>query len=360
MVSAKQAAAEAQLHDQTNSEYLPLPLEDHFFQYFSFPPNSPPKKEEMEKKEREKRKKKQTNLPNPLPVLPKRQLIFVFSIMSLSLIVCFIDQNGISVLLPSIAQDLHAQSTISWAGTSALIANTVFQVLYGRLSDLFGRKTVLLSALVLLALSDLACGLAVNATMLYVFRALAGVANGGIASLSMMIVSDVVTLRERGKYQGILGFMVGAGNAAGPLIAAAFAVHATWRGLFYLLAPLSLVAFAASWMWLPTNMPKLNWKETVARIDVLGLFLGAAAVILLLIPTSSGGHAGTPWDSPEVIAFFVVGGVCLIAFLLVEWKWAKLPMMPLGMFKTVSVSAMLAQSFLLGMAYYSYLYFLPL
>lgn len=317
------------------------------------------RKKEMEKK-KDKRKRKQTNLPNSLPVLPKRQLIFVFSIMSLSLIVCFIDQNGISVLLPSIAQDLHAQSTISWAGTSALIANTVFQVLYGRLSDLFGRKTVLLSALVLLALSDLACGLAVNATMLYVFRALAGVANGGIASLSMMIVSDVVTLRERGKYQGILGFMVGAGNAAGPLIAAAFAVHATWRGLFYLLAPLSLVAFAASWMWLPTNMPKLNWKETVARIDVLGLFLGAAAVILLLIPTSSGGHAGTPWDSPEVIAFFVVGGVCLIAFLLVEWKWAKLPMMPLGMFKTVSVSAMLAQSFLLGMAYYSYLYFLPL
>lgn len=353
MVSAKQAAAEAQLHDQTNSEYLlTFTFGGSFFPTLFI-------SSQFTTREKGKGKKK-TNLPNPLPVLPKRQLIFVFSIMSLSLIVCFIDQNGISVLLPSIAQDLHAQSTISWAGTSALIANTVFQVLYGRLSDLFGRKTVLLSALVLLALSDLACGLAVNATMLYVFRALAGVANGGIASLSMMIVSDVVTLRERGKYQGILGFMVGAGNAAGPLIAAAFAVHATWRGLFYLLAPLSLVAFAASWMWLPTNMPKLNWKETVARIDVLGLFLGAAAVILLLIPTSSGGHAGTPWDSPEVIAFFVVGGVCLIAFLLVEWKWAKLPMMPLGMFKTVSVSAMLAQSFLLGMAYYSYLYFLPL
>jgi len=111
-------------------------------------------------------------------LLPKKELIFVFCMMSLALLVCFIDQNGIGVLLPDIARDLHATSSISWAGTSALIANTVFQVLYGRFSDLFGRKNVLVSALVLLSLSDLACGLAANATMLYIFRGLAGIANG--------------------------------------------------------------------------------------------------------------------------------------------------------------------------------------
>jgi MFS family permease len=144
-------------------------------------------------------------------LLPKRQLIFVFCIMDLALLVCFIDQNGIGVLLPSIARDLNAQSSISWAGTSALIANTVFQVLYGRLSDLFGRKNIMLSALVVLALSDLACGLSVNSTMLYVCRGLAGIANGGITTLSMMIVSDIVTLQERGKYQGILGTMIALG-----------------------------------------------------------------------------------------------------------------------------------------------------
>lgn len=266
----------------------------------------------------------------------------------------------IGVLLPAIAKDLHAESSISWAGTSALVANTVFQVLYGRLSDLYGRKNMLLSALVLLSLSDMACGLSVNATMLYIFRGLAGVANGGVTSLSMMIVSDVVTLQERGMYQGILGAMAGLGNAAGPLIAAGFAVHLTWRGLFYLIAPLAMVAFAASWKWLPTNMPKLDWKETLAKIDVLGLLFGTAGVILLLIPISDGGHDGTPWDSPMVIAMLVVGGVCLIAFLVVEWKFSSLPMMPLSMFRTASVAAMLAQSFLLGMAYFSYIYFLPL
>lgn len=196
--------------------------------------------------------------------------------------------------------------------------------------------------------------------MLYIFRGLAGVANGGITSLTMMIVSDIVTLQERGKYQGILGAMVGLGNALGPLIASGFAIHTTWRGLFYLLAPLIMVTVAASWIYLPTNMPKLNLKETLAKIDVLGLLSGTAAVILLLIPISSGGHAGTPWDSPEIIAMFAIGGVCLVAFILVEWKFARLPMMPLEMFKKPSVAAMLVQSFLLGACYYSYIYFLPL
>lgn len=263
----------------------------------------------------------QTNL------LPKRELITVFCIMALSLCVCFIDQNGIGVLLPSIAKDLHAQSTIAWAGTSALIANTVFQVLYGRLSDLFGRKIVLLSALVLLALSDLIVGLAPNAVVLYVFRGLAGVANGGITSLTMMIVSDVVTLQQRGRYQGILGAFFGIGNAVGPLIAAGFAEHTTWRGLFYLLAPLALCAAVASWKVLPSNMPKTNFSETVRMVDFGGLVFGTLAIILILIPVSEGGH-GLAWSSPTIITMLAIGGVCSILFILVEWRFAKLPMMP--------------------------------
>jgi MFS family permease len=142
-------------------------------------------------------------------LLPRKQLIFTFSLLAMSLLVMFIDQNGIGQLLPTIAKDLNATQTMSWAGTSALIGNTVFQVLYGRLSDIFGRKVVYLSALSLLSFSDLMCSIAKNAPMLYFFRGLAGVAGGGITSLSMMIVSDIVTLQRRGKYQGILGSMVG-------------------------------------------------------------------------------------------------------------------------------------------------------
>jgi MFS family permease len=193
----------------------------------------------------------QTNL------LPKKQLLTVFGVLALSLFISFVDQNGIGVALPTIGQDLHAEATISWAGISALIANTIFQVLYGRMSDLFGRlthhyllqheftdlclgrKAVFLSALALLAVCELLCGLSQNATMLYVFRGLAGVANGGITSLSMMIVSDIITLKERGKYQGILGSFVGLGNMVGPFLAAAFIQHSTWRGFFWLISPLA-------------------------------------------------------------------------------------------------------------------------
>lgn len=301
----------------------------------------------------------EAGLHDQTQLLQKKELLIVFSTMTAALFAAFLDQNGITVLLPSIARDLHAQSSITWAGTSALVANTIFQILYGRLSDLFGRKNILISALVLLSLSDLGCGLSVNSTMLYIFRGLAGVAGGGITSLTMMIVSDIVTLQDRGKYQGILGAAVGLGNAVGPILAASFDL-VTWRGLFYLLAPLCMLTVIPSWRYLPTNMPKLNLRETLAKIDFLGLLTGTASVILLLIPISQGGHEGYAWSSPEIIAMLCVGGVCFVAFLVVEWKFANLPMMPLEMFRSPSVSAMLAQSFLLGASYYSYLYFVPL
>ncbi|KAF3032079.1 hypothetical protein E8E12_001820 [Didymella heteroderae] len=183
----------------------------------------------------------QTNL------LPQRQLVTVLCVLAASMFISFVEQNGISVAVPTIGEELRAEEIISWIGTSALIANTMFQVFYGRLSDLYGRKSVFLSALALLAVSELVCGFSRHATMLFVFRGLTGVANGGITALTMMIVSDIVTLKERGKYQGILGSCVGAGSIAGPFIAAAFTqpgtwANTSWRGFFWLVGALAFGA----------------------------------------------------------------------------------------------------------------------
>ncbi|KAH0163053.1 putative major facilitator superfamily transporter, partial [Aureobasidium melanogenum] len=295
----------------------------------------------------------QTNL------VPLRERLTIFFTLAFCMFLCYVDQNGITVLLPSIARDLNAADTIAWAGTSALIANTVFQVLYGRLSDLFGRKKIFVGCVIVLAAADLVCGLTPNKEVLYVFRGISGVANGGIVALVNMIMSDVVTLQQRGKYQGIIGSFIGLGNAAGPLIAAAFTQHSTWRGLFYLNAPLCVVAACLAAYTLPQSMPKVNFRETIAKIDWIGLFFSTVAIILVLIAISDGGH-GTPWDSAETISMLVIGGVCAIAFIIVEWKFAKLPMMPLEMWKNKSVACMLVQSFLLGMNYYSLIYYLPL
>ena len=110
-------------------------------------------------------------------------LFVVFATLSATMLICFFDQNGISVMLPNIADELHATDTISWAGTSSLLANTVFQMLYGRLSDIFGRKTVYISAVALLCLGNLLYGLSKNAVMFYIPRGLAGVGAGGIANV---------------------------------------------------------------------------------------------------------------------------------------------------------------------------------
>ncbi|THZ05236.1 putative major facilitator superfamily transporter [Aureobasidium pullulans] len=295
----------------------------------------------------------QTNL------VPLKQRLVIFFTLASCMFLCYVDQNGITVLLPSIAKDLNAADTIAWAGTSALIANTVFQVLYGRLSDLFGRKKIFVACMVLLAISDLICGLTPNKEVLYVFRGISGVANGGIVALVNMIMSDVVTLQQRGKYQGIIGSFIGLGNAAGPLIAAAFTQHSTWRGLFYLNAPLCLIAAGVAAWTLPQSMPKVDFRETIRKVDWIGLFFSTAAIILILIAISDGGH-GTPWNSAETISMLVVGSICAIAFVIVEWKFAKLPMMPLEMWKNKSVAFMLVQSFLLGMNYYALIYYLPL
>lgn len=221
-------------------------------------------------------------------LLPRAQLVSCLGILSFCMLISFIDQNGISITQPTIAKDLDASATISWAGTSSLIANTTFQMLYGRLSDIFGRKAVFLGAVALLALADLLCGLSQNPAMFYVFRGVSGIGSGGITNIAMIIVSDVVTLEERGKYQGIFGTMVGLGNLIGPFLAAAFIKRSTWRAFFYMLAPLGAIAGVVSYLFLPNKPPTATFKESAARIDYGGSFTISLGIILLLIPISGG------------------------------------------------------------------------
>lgn len=193
-----------------------------------------------------------------------------------------------------------------------------------------------LCALTLLAISDLLCGFSQNATMLYVFRGLAGVANGGITSLAMMIVSDTVSLRERGKYQGILGACVGAGNMIGPFVAAAFVEKSTWRGMFWLISPLAAICCIICFFILPNSAPTSDFLTNTKRIDYWGVLTGASAILLLLIPISGGGTY-FQWDSAMVISMLTLGGVSALAFVFVEMKVALLPMMPSESRYTMSV-----------------------
>lgn len=228
------------------------------------------------------------SLHDQVNILPRRQLIAVFCILSVTLLINFIDQNGISTILPTIAADLDAGDTISWAGTSSLLANTTFSMLYGRLSDIVGRKTVFLTAIAMLGLADLLCGLSQNATMFYICRAIAGIGSGGTINLSMIIISDVVTLEQRGKYQGITGSMVGLGNVIGPFLAAAISSKTTWRAFFWMLSPCSALTFVLSFFYLPSKPPTTSFAESVKKVDWLGTLTSSSGIVLLLIPISGG------------------------------------------------------------------------
>lgn len=291
------------------------------------------------------------------------RLLVCMSALGLANMVAFIDQTGITIALSAIGTDLDCQDTIYWAGTASFLANCVCQVLFGRLSDIFGRKGVLVWCLLILGVADIACGICKTGIQFYIFRAFAGIGNGGVSSLGMVILSDIVTLKQRGKYQGILGSSVGIGNAVGPFLMAAFTQHYSWRGFYYLLAPLAF-SCALCIHFLIDGPPKeyrkvLSTKRSkFINIDYCGIVAATAALTPLLIALSGGGSAYA-WNSKPVIALFCAGGLSFCLFLLIEWRVARLPMVPLCLFKKPSLCLLLFSNVLFGAAYFSFLYYLP-
>lgn len=134
--------------------------------------------------------------------MSRKRLMIAIPALSVCLFVSFLDQTSVATATPSMAGDLNTGAATSWIGASFLIASTSFQLINGRLSDLFGRKNLLLACLALMGIGDLACGFSKTPAQLFAFRSIAGVGGGGINSLAMIIVSDITTLQNRGTYQG--------------------------------------------------------------------------------------------------------------------------------------------------------------
>lgn len=298
-----------------------------------------------------------------MDILPRKKLIILLCSLSLTLMLSFADQTGVTVALSTIGSDLNCEETINWAGTAALLSNCVCQILFGRLSDIFGRKHVMMTCLFILAIADLCCGFAQTGIQFFIFRAFAGIGNGAVSSLSMVILSDVVTLEQRGKYQGILGSSVGVGNSVGPFIMSAFIKSYSWRGFYYFVSP-TMILNIVMVHFLVKNKKKqdlnslLSTKDKFKKIDYLGIITAAVGLTLLLIPISGGGSTFS-WSSPLVISMFIVGGLLMVAFVLIEWKIPELPMIPLYLFKSPSLCLLLVSNFFFGMAYFGLIYYLP-
>ncbi|CUM66300.1 uncharacterized protein PRCAT00003962001 [Priceomyces carsonii] len=293
-------------------------------------------------------------------VLPLNKLIPIAITLAFCCFLNMVDSISVTIASPYISKDLKAERTIQWAGTALLMSNAIFTVWTGRLCDIFGRKYVLVGSGVILAFCDLAAGFVKKDYQFFILRGLAGIGNGGLNSIPIITLSDVVALERRGLFQGILGSSISLGLALGPFIMSGFIVHTekTWRSFYFFMCPSILLVCFLNFLILPTASSPFSKMEIVKNLDILGSFIAASSLILILIPINGGGSI-YQWNSPIVISMFCVGFTLLVIFLLVEWKIARLPMIPLNLFQSLVLSNLLLQAFLYGIVWASVLYYMP-
>ncbi|KAF5965671.1 major facilitator superfamily transporter [Fusarium bulbicola] len=266
--------------------------------------------------------------------LPQKRLLISITALSVCLFVSFLDQTSVSTATPSVAGELKTGTSTSWIGTSFLIASTAFQLINGRLSDIFGRKNMLLLCLFLMGVGDLACGFARTPVQLYVFRSIAGVG-------------------------GMLGAIIALANGVGPFLGGAIVQSATWRWVFWMIPIITLPTTAIIWFYLPLKHRSGEYMEKIKKIDYGGIVLNIASTLLLLIPISGGGITYA-WTSAFFIATVIISIFLAVLFVLFEWKLAKLPIMPLRLYRAPHCWALYLQSFLTGLAYFGNFFYLPL
>jgi len=289
--------------------------------------------------------------------LPPKQLAIVCISMVCAIMLGSLEQTGVSTTLPAIEKALKTGQSVTWVGTSYLVANTASQAFYGRLSDIFGRKAMLLVSIGLFAIGNLLCGFATSLAQLVGFRIIAGTGGGGLFVLSVIILSDVTSLRERGKVQGYMGVGAVLGFSVGPILGGVFA-ESDWRWVFWFTVPPAVLSMIQIVIWLPLKHVSGSSREKIKMIDYAGAFTQLISIVFILVPISGGGST-YPWSSPLVISMLAIGGVFGIIFILVEKYFARLPLVPLRLFRNRSFSFLVLISFITGCYMQTSLYFMP-
>jgi EmrB/QacA subfamily drug resistance transporter len=270
----------------------------------------------------------------------------------LAMLLASLDQTIVSTALPTIVRDLGGIDQLSWVVTAYLLAATVSMPLWGRVSDLYGRKRLFQGAIVLFLVGSALSGASQTLGELIGFRALQGLGAGGLMTLAMAIVADIIAPRERGRYQGYIQMVFVLASVAGPLLGGLFTDEASWRWVFYVNLPIGAVALA-----LGTRL-QLPAARGRARIDVLGAALLGAALTAVLLVTTWGGREYA-WASPEIIGLAVAAVVLLLGFVAQERRTAE-PILPLRLFREPVFDVVAATLFLTTCAFFAAIVFLPL
>jgi EmrB/QacA subfamily drug resistance transporter len=282
----------------------------------------------------------------------RKDILVVMGALMLTMLLAALDQTIVSTALPKIASEFNALNELSWVVTSYLIASAVVTPIYGKLSDIFGRKRMLTIAVLIFLLGSILSGIASSMIQLVIFRGIQGVGAGGLMALVFATIGDVVPPRERGKYQGLIGAVFGVSSVIGPLLGGFFTDHLSWRWIFYINLPLGALALTA--IALRLHVPTVRREH---KIDYLGAALLTVSVISLILASVWGG-VEYAWTSATIVGL-IVGGLVFGGFFIWWEQRAPEPILPPHLFadRTFVVSSLL--SFVSGFAMFAAIIYLP-
>lgn len=284
---------------------------------------------------------------------PKRKTITMVGVL-LAMLLSSLDQTIVGTALPQIVRDLGGLDHISWVVTAYLLASTIAVPIYGKLSDMFGRKWFFFSGIIIFLIGSILSGLSQSMIQLIVFRAIQGIGGGAIMGNAFAIIGDLFEPAERGKWQGIMGGVFGLSSVIGPTLGGFLTDNASWRWVFYVNLPLGLIAMAV----IAFLMPKIKSAHGDKTIDYLGAGLLISTLVPSLLALMWGGNQ-YPWASAQILTMAAIGAVSLAAFLAVERKAAQ-PILPLDLFKNPIFTVSVMLTFLTSAALFGAIVYIPL
>lgn len=296
------------------------------------------------------------------PLMTHRQIMLVIVGLMAGMFLSSLDQTIVSTAIRTIGDDLHGLEQQAWVTTAYMITSTITTPIYGKLSDLFGRRPLYLFGIVVFILGSLLSSFSTSMIMLAAFRAFQGIGAGALMSLPMAIMGDMLAPRERAKYQGYFLAVFGISSVLGPLTGGLFAGSdeilwiTGWRWVFLINVPIGVIALAMVWKFL--HLPRITDVALKPRVDWWGATSVVVALVPLLLVAEQGREWG--WTSAASITCFVISALGLTAFLIIESKMGQDAILPLALFRSGAFSMSSILGFLVGFGMFGAMMTIPL